>query len=110
VHVHVHHILAAIAIAINQGAIAAFGYAQIFGDLFRRQKKLTHEGSIIGYQIVEGKDMALGDDHNMHRRLRLNIPKRQHFGIIVNDVGWNFSRHDLAKNAVGHARSPHKFS
>jgi len=93
-------------IAIEIEPVAILGNALGGGDLGRCQHHAADQPGIVGGQIVERADPALGDDQHMHRRLRVDIAKRQQLVVFPHDVGGNLARDDLFEQLLGHLALP----
>ncbi len=57
-------------------------------------------------RLGERVDMLLGDDHEVHRRQRVDVVEGEHVVVLVHLAAGNLALHDLAEDAVGHGRHP----
>ena len=88
---------------VENGAEAVFQLA-FAGDLCRNQLAITNQFRVSFCRLVNANDMFLGDNQHVGRRLRLNVLKGKRLFVFVNFFGRNFSRDDLAEEAVSHNR------
>jgi hypothetical protein len=54
-------------------------------------EKFGQNGIVLGRQIVDAADMALGDDEQMHRRVGVDVPKDDQVIVLVQKGGLGFS-------------------
>ena len=60
---------------------------------------------VVRRRVGERGDVPLRDDHEMHRRLRLDVVEREHVVVLVHLLRRDLAAHDLAENAVVHVSS-----
>lgn len=85
VHVQMVDFLAAIAIAIDDEPVAALGDALLLSDLSRRQQQTPRHLFVLIRQVIHRGDLFIGNDQNMDRGQRANIPKCGHQFVLIND-------------------------
>lgn len=73
------------------------------GDFCRHQLAIANNFSIVFHRLINSDNMLLGNDQYMRRRLRFDVFKDESLLIFVNFLGRNFSRDDLAEQAVSHS-------
>src|SRR5690349_2800660 len=54
-----------------------------------------------GLRVVERRHVVLGNDQEVHRRLRPDVVESHHLGVLVDLLRRDLAARDLAKNAVG---------
>ena len=82
VHVDVMHGLPAQVIAVHHHAEplrASLLHGQALGGV----EDVPGQGPVIFGELVEAGDVALGDDQEMHRRLRADVMEGQHLVVLV---------------------------
>jgi hypothetical protein len=47
------------------------------------EQEFTQKVGVGGRGVREGRDVSLGDDQDMHRRLRINVGEREHVIVLV---------------------------
>jgi hypothetical protein len=57
--------LPSILVAVDDCAVTLLLNPFRFSHFFSRQKEFTDQYSILRFEIIEGRDMALGDDQDM---------------------------------------------
>ncbi len=94
--------LSCIATGIRDQSIA--GLPQTFQGCYLRaaQEQFREQRFIIRPQILNGRDMALGDHQGMDRRLRIDVVKSQCVLILLNQLCRNLLLRDFTKEAVAH--------
>src|SRR5436305_10262671 len=98
VDVHVHHFLVADAARVDDHAKA------IGGALFPREPTREHHDlakrRLVAFtDVVERRDVPLRYKHEMYRRFRIDIVKREDVGVLVHLAARDFAAHDLAEDA-----------
>lgn len=105
-NVQVLHGLSSIGAGVDDGAIAVVK-ALLCRDLRRSGEQLAEECGGFAAELTgveQTRDVFAGDDQNMHGRLRIDIRKRNHILILVDQFGRDGSVDDFAKQAA-HMRS-----
>src|SRR5215470_19358849 len=100
---HVVDNLAAFQPAVHAQAVAALGQAPRLSDLASGQETAAEHLGVARLHRHDRADVALGDDQQMDRRLRVDVLEREDRVVLVFDVGPALPRDDTAKDAVGHA-------
>ena len=65
-----------------------------------REKEFTEKFRFRGGRVCEGSEVSLGDDQDMHRRLWIDVWKREHVIIFEQTCDGNYAGGDLAEEAV----------
>src|SRR5262249_60903005 len=103
VHVEVHDFLPADPAGVGDEAEAVGG--GVFPREPPRQREQPPErAGVLGAGGGERIDVLLRYQHEMHRRLRANVVKRQNLRVLVKLLRGHFSAHDLAEDALIHDR------
>ena len=72
---------------------------------FRRyDEQPPHQFPVSFFNIVERGDYLLGDDQNMHRRLRPDVVDRDILIVFVGDLRGDLPGDDFLKKCLGHSR------
>src|SRR6056297_3902625 len=100
------HRLAAGLIAVEVKAVAIIGNTLAGSNLLRRQHHPADNFGVVVFELVERSDLALGNDQNMHRRLRVDVAERQQIVIFPDNVGRNLAVDDFFEQVFGHSWSP----
>src|SRR5262245_63882944 len=103
---HVVDNLAAFQPAVHAQAVAALGQALVLSDLASGQETAAEHLGVARLHRHDRADVALGDDQQMDRRLRVDVLEREDRVVLVLDVGLARARDDAAENAVTHAVCP----
>lgn len=64
----------------------------------RRHQQMPKKRLILRRGIAHPHNFLLGNNQNMHWRLRADVMKSQAKIIFISDPGWNFLRNDPGKN------------
>ncbi len=72
----------------------------LLGDFVRGEKELTQKIGIGGRRVREGGDVSLGDDQDMHRRLWMDVGKREHVIVLIKTRDGDCACGDFAEEAV----------
>src|SRR5262252_579520 len=51
--------------------------------------------------FLQSREVSLGNDQHVRRRLGMDVFKGQDMFILMNFLGWNLAANDAAKQAVG---------
>lgn len=89
---------------VKHGAITAV-QAAFAGQSRRTQVQLTKQLAISGTGLGQAGEMLLGHQQNMRRRAGLDILEGEDAVVLKDAPGRDFSRHDAAEEAIGHAAS-----
>jgi len=82
--------------AVENEAEAALGQAKLFRDFGGFEQQEPQHLLIFGSRFRDAGDGPFGDDQNVNRRLRLDVAKREHRFVFVNNRGRNFARSFIA--------------
>ena len=100
VNVQMKNGLPAVAVRVDDDAIAVFGKA-FFACYFRAgQKQVTERFPVIFSGFVERIEMLARDDQNVRRRLRANIVEGDAHVVFVNSRRRNLARNNSAKQTI----------
>jgi hypothetical protein len=99
--VEVGHGLAGRLLAIDDEPVTV-GYAKIFRQLPSHQVQMAEEIAILFTDVRVGSYHLAGNDEHMHRRLRIDIPKRDAPVILVNNSRRDFPLDNLQEYIVLH--------
>src|SRR5690349_2590111 len=102
VQVDVEDRLPGVAVGVEHHPEAAGRNAALFGDGGRAPRQLADNRVVLRRQLVERRDVALGDDEHMRRGLRLDVFEGQDAFVLVHDLGWQLAVDDLAEKTVRH--------
>jgi hypothetical protein len=92
--------LPAIAVAVKHDPVAASVYPLLFGNPARRQNKLADNCPVFRFEVIDGRNMSLGDQDDMLRRLRIYILECDDIPILEDPGCRDFVHGDFAKDAV----------
>ena len=56
--------------------------------------------------VCDGRYGLVGDDENMGRRLGLDVPKRSHQLVLIDEIGGNIPANDLREDRVRNPDTP----
>src|SRR5688572_855179 len=99
------HVLPADPAGVHDGAEAVRGPLLAREPPGEREHVPQHRG--IGLAALgERVDVALGDDHEVHRRLRVDVVEGEHLGVLVDLAARDLAFDDLAEDAVAHHSFP----
>ena len=102
--VQVGHALARSLTDVGHEPVAALCHAQRMCDAFCRGKH-GHQGAPVRFgQRVRTLNVPLGNHEHMHRRLRIDIIKRQHLVILVCLLRWDAPIRDLTEQTIFHTK------
>ena len=97
--------LAAIAAAVDDDSIAAIEFL-FRSDLAYDEHHVSEQGGIRGIDGRQGRDRFLGDNEDVHRRLRRDVVKGEAKVVLMNDLCRDLLVDDTLKDRfVGHNRS-----
>ena len=98
--VEVVYDLAALRPRIAGDTIAALAVAEALREEPRDPDTVPNDGFVLRLEARDGLDMALGDDEEVNRRLRIEILEGKHLLILIFDLGRAFSCDDAAEHAA----------
>jgi hypothetical protein len=103
VEVQVVHNLTTLRSRIARDAIAAFPVAEALREEPRNPDAVPNEGLVRRLDAGDGLDVALGDDEQVDRCLRIKILEGEYLFVLKFDLGRAFSGDDAAEHAAwGH--------
>lgn len=95
--------LPAVVAGIDHHAIAAVQFL-LARDLNRSSQQATQQRRFRRRGVRQRRMVRLGDEQHMHRCLRIDIRKRQHFIGLIQPSDGNGAGSDLAEEAIGDSR------
>lgn len=105
VEVQVLDALAAVLADIGDHAVAITKPRDL-GDLGDGRKDGGNKVCGLGRHLVSGRDVRLGNDENVDRRLRRDVVERVNAFVLVHLLGGDHPCDDLTKQAIVHDSSP----
>lgn len=102
VRVDVRDALTGVWAGVEYHTVTIRSHAFSQGDLMRVGKHVMQNTVRCGYQGSKVSVMAAGNDENVDRRLRVNVPECNRARSLGHDGCWNLPGNDGAKQAVGH--------
>ena len=100
VHVQVRDAFAGVGSVIDHDTVPA-GKLELFGNIARSEQQFAKECAIAVRRIGQTQNDPLWHNQNVHRRLRVDIMKRNRLIIFPDDIRRDLSRDDFFEN--GHA-------
>ena len=91
--------LATIDAAIKYASITISGNPQIMSKILGCEMHMSQQLSVLSLDLEHAGDVFARDDQYVHRCLWVDIPKRNHLFILVDDLGIHPARGDFAENA-----------
>ena len=92
------------AVGVEHGPVAFVGVPVFFRDGCRRPLHCSHQRIIMRGQIVQRRNVTARDDQDVQWRLRVDIPDRHQFVILMDEASRDLSCDDLAEEAIAHDR------
>src|SRR3546814_10034104 len=94
------HALAAVWSIIHSNPEAAVLEASVFGHLLRYEQQMTQQRLLVFPCSAQARKpvLVLGDNQEMHRRLRCDVVKREALVVLVDHIRGDLSGHDLIKD------------
>ena len=93
----VKHGLTGIGSLIDGEAIPALGNALFGGDGVGGGEHGGEHLAVCGRELCRACDVLVGDDEDVDRRLRVDVPKRSDYIVTINDLAWYFVADDFAE-------------
>ncbi len=78
-----HH-LTAIRVAVDDQAVTPLGDSLVGGELLRDQNHVPHQRRIFFIEVVDRRNELIGDNKNVRRRNRIDIPESSDALVLVN--------------------------
>ncbi len=97
------HRLPAISIAVHDNPIALLVDAEFSGQVLGCQKQIADVARGLGSQVVDRGNLDFGHNHDVVRRLRVNVQKGANPVGFVNDFSGNLPPDDLGKKGCHNA-------
>src|SRR5690606_13417943 len=98
VQMRVEDDLTALLVHVHRDAVA--GQPVLRREALRGEQQRAGEASVTGRKIVQRREMPLRYHERVKRRLRMNVLEREQRVVLVETLGGNLSRDDLAEKAV----------
>jgi len=92
-------------IAVEHRPVAAIRVSILAREGRGTAHHLADELIVVRGQIVEGGDVPARHDEDVHRRLRIDVPERDHPLVGMDDVCRDVPSRDPAEQAVCHVTS-----
>lgn len=92
--------LAAIGAGIDDQAIASLAEALLLGQGGSAKEEPAQQSCLLPAGLGNAGDMLPGDDQNMGRRPRMNVPKGNNIRVLIDDVARSLAAGDLAEDAA----------
>ena len=89
--------LTAVFSGVDDGTITTFEAQQV-GNFRNRQQQMRAQVGVLRSQLTQGHHRFFGNQQDVYRGLRVNIPKSEAAVVFIDDVGWYFTVDDLQKN------------
>jgi DNA polymerase III subunit delta len=98
--VQVIDLLSAVAVAIDDEAVALFRDAFALGKVARHGKEVADQRLVLIGDIIGGGDALVGNDQNVRGRARPDVAKSRNKLVAINDVGGQLARDDALEKSV----------
>src|SRR4051812_41707755 len=99
VHMYMIHLLMPHRPRVDDAAKALAG-ARFTREPARDRKHLSERRDMGRLRLVQRRDVHLGNDEKVHRRLRADVVEGDDVVVVMDFPGWNLAPDDLAKNAI----------
>lgn len=96
--VQVRNAFARIRAAVDHDTVTGRKQIQLFRHRAGSEKQFSQERAIPWRCFGQSRHNALGNDQDVHRRLRIYVVKSKHLVIFPDDVGGNFAPDDFFEN------------
>jgi hypothetical protein len=93
------HCLSAVGAGVNNQPKTVVEVLQLC-NFICGEKEFPEEFGFGGRRVCDGSEVLLGDDQDMHRRLWMNVGKRQNMFVLVEARDQDHIAGDLAEQAV----------
>jgi hypothetical protein len=100
VKVQVVHDLTTLRARVAGDTIATLPVAQALGEEPSHPDTVPDDGLVLRLHARNGLDVALGDDEQVDRRLRIEVLEGDHLLIVIFDISRAFSGDDTAEDAA----------
>jgi hypothetical protein len=99
VQMHMEYRLTGLRASIDQQAIPRLIDPLLARQVAGSQNHPSQQSLFVSASIIQSRQMLVGNDQDMDRRLRMGIPEGGDQLIPVNDAGWRLTGDDLTENA-----------
>ena len=99
--VQVWHGFACVCSVVDYYPITGLVDASFLRHRLGGKKKLPQESTVIPASLADPRDDPFGDDENMHRRLGVNVVKRDQIIGLMHDAGRNLAGDDFLEDRHG---------
>src|SRR5688572_3372795 len=86
-------------LAIDVHGHTVAGQSMLAGETLRRQQQAADELAVLVREVVQRRDVRFGNHEAMERRLGVNVLEGQDALVLVDSLGGELTRDDLAKQA-----------
>jgi hypothetical protein len=100
--------LATLGSAVHGNPISTLAEAESFAESPGDQQTPPEHFAVSGLGSHERGNVALGNDEDMHRRLRIDVLEGEDVVVLVLDVGRALPRNNPTERAVRHTYTPGK--
>ena len=83
---------------IDHQTVALGSDIPLCSQLFRYRKEFSHQRNMLIFQVVDRRDVGLGNEENVNQGLRLDIFEDEDLVIFIDDIGRLGLRDNLAKD------------
>jgi hypothetical protein len=105
VHVQVENDLPTVCAGVDDQAVAGSRDPFLFGKLFGDREESTHQGFVLGQNVIDRDNVFDRYDQEMGGRDRVEVTESDDFFIFINDGSRRFPFDDLTKDAIVHVAS-----
>jgi hypothetical protein len=88
--------------AVSHDAVTLFPDPLITRDLGCHPDKIANGLVVFRANVVQGRVVRSGHQHDVHRRLWVDVAKSNYLLVLMDDIRPDLARRDLAENAVSH--------
>src|SRR5688572_3909717 len=96
---HMIHLLMPHPAGVDDGA-EAVGGARLARQAAGDREHLAQRRLMAGLRVVQRRNVRLGDEKQVHRRLRADVVESNHLGAVVDLLRRDLAAHDLAEYAI----------
>jgi len=87
---------------IHHETITTGAHTLLVGDALGEQHQLVHHARVRGSDVVGAREVRLGDDQHVYRRLGVDVTDGQGGLALGHRCGGNLAGDDLAEKAITH--------
>jgi DNA polymerase III subunit delta len=98
--VQVIDLLSAVAVAVDDEAVAFFRDALALRKVTRHGKEVADQRLVLIGDIIGGRDALVGNDQNVRGRARSDVAKSRNELVAIDDVGGQLARDDALEKSV----------